>query len=230
MTNKDIYRIRAGLLCLVASGVLSVIGLTLRGPIIDQAIAPAAFSQSAVAASFGVAWCFLLPSLCIQCFGWLALYAALKDTAHDSLAFWAMVTSISGNLLFLPFAGVIAFVTPEVGRQWLAGSHQAIEIANAGLAGPLALPFLILSAVLLLAGSVLVGILVWRAPGYPRWTAVPYIYHALALTFLAPLSYPAEYAGGLMLLLTSVAIARAAWIAVAAQTAGKAVSQHSVMT
>ena len=211
MTARDISRIRVGLLCLVASGILSVIGLTLRGPIIDPTVAPEAFSQSAVAASFGLAWCFLLPSLCIQCFGWLALYAALKDTAHDSLAFWAMVLSIGGNLLFLPFAGIIAFVTPEVGRQWLAGSHQVIEIATAGLAGPIALPFMIISAILLLIGSVLIGLLVWRAPGYPRWTAIPYVYHALALTFLAPLSYPAEYAGGLMLLLTSVAIARAAW-------------------
>ncbi len=219
MNARDVKRVRMGLLCLVASGVLSVIGLTLRGPIIDQATMPEAFALGAASKSFAIAWYFLLPSLCVQCFGWLAMYVVLKDTRYDALAFWAMVLSIFGNLLFLPLAGVIAFVTPEVGRQWLAGAHQVIEIANNGLAGPFALPFMIASAVALLAGSILYGILLWRAPQLPRWTAIPYVYHALALTFIAPFYYPAEYAGGLALLVTTIAIAHAMWTPAARTTA-----------
>ena len=122
-----------------------------------------------------------------------------------------MSLSILGNALFLPLAGVIAFATPEVGRLWLAGTTQALSVAQQGLVGPMALPFMIVSALLLLAGSVLIGLLLWRAPTLPRWTALPYVYHALALTFLARASYAAEYAGGLVLFVTSVAIARAAW-------------------
>lgn len=201
------------MVCLLLSGALTVIGLYLRGPIIDPAIDMEAFSRSAVSPKFAAAWWLLLPSLCIQCYGWAALYVAFKDTPHGRLAFWAVILSVAGNLLFLPLVGVIAFITPEVGRLWLAGVPQVAGIAEAGLGGPQALPFMIGSAALLLIGSVLMGTLLWRAPGLPRWTAIPYVYHALALTFVAPFAYPLEIMGGVVLLITSAAIARSVWSA-----------------
>ena len=73
MNEKDATRVRLGLACLVASGVLSVIGLTLRGPIIDPGTAAEAFARGAASPSFAAAWFFLLLSLAVQGFGWLAL-------------------------------------------------------------------------------------------------------------------------------------------------------------
>jgi hypothetical protein len=211
MTGQDAFRIRLGALALLASGVLSAVGLYLRGPIIDQATRPEAFSQAAVSPFHMAAWSLLLPSLVIQCFGFLALYAVVAHTPLDRLGFWGMVLSIAGNGLFLPFSGIIAFISPPVGQLYLGGQTNAIEIVNAGLAGLFAAPFFIGSALLLLVGSILVGLLLWRAPNLPRWTAIPYVLHALCLTFIAPYSYPLEFTGGILLLVSTAAIAWAIW-------------------
>jgi len=211
MNAKDAAPIRLGALCLLASGVLSAVGLALRGPIINQAVDPQAFSTAAVSARHAAAWSLLLPSLCIQLFGFMALWAVVRGSRLEGLGLWQMVLSILGNALFLPFAGIIAFISPPIGQLYLGGTPAAMNVMNAGLAGGFATPFFILSAVLLLVGAILTGILLWRAPMLPTWTAIPYVLHALCLTFVAPFSYPLEFAGGLMLLATTIAITMAIW-------------------
>lgn len=214
--KRDSLRVRAGISCLLASGILSVAGLHFRGPIVDQKSDPEAYVDNALLPTQPLAWAFLLPSLVLQPFGWLALWAFVRNTRHERAGFWGTVLSTAGNGFFLPAAGVIAFTSPAVGRLYRAGTKQAIDIADEGLAGRPALPFLMGSAALLVAGSFLHGLLLWRSPTLPRWTAVPYVWHALALTFVAPRSYAAERSGGVALLLTSAAITRAVWKGVAA--------------
>ena len=204
-------RTRLGILCLLASGILSVVGLQLRGPIVDQKTDPESFVDSALSRKQPWAWALLLTSLVVQPFGWLALWAFVRNTRDERSGFWGMVLSTAGNGFFLPTAGVLAFTTPAVGRLYRSGTKPAIDIADEGITGRLGLPFLMGSAALLLAGSCLHGLLLWRSPKLPRWTAVPYVWHALALTFVAPRSYKAERSGGLALLVTSAAITRAVW-------------------
>ncbi|MBA3582288.1 MAG: hypothetical protein H0W44_07535 [Gammaproteobacteria bacterium] len=204
-------RIRLGIFCLLASGILTVIGLYLRGPIIDQVTHTDAYVAGALASTHVYAWSLLIPSLVIQCFGWIALWAYVKDTPQEGLAFWGMVLSIIGNGLFLPFTGVIAFVSPAVAQLYIEGLPAAIGIVNSGLAGSFALPFLILSALTLLIGAILHSIVLWKSSLLPTWTALPYLWHALALTFIAPLSYAAEFSGGVCLLLTTAAITLNVW-------------------
>jgi len=209
--GRDGLRIRLGILCLLASGVLSVVGLRFRGPIVDQRSDPEAYVDNALLPTQPIAWSLLLPSLVLQPFGWLALWAFVRNTRHERAGFLGMVLSTAGNGFFLPAAGVIAFTSPAVGRLYRSGTKQAIVVADEGLAGRLALPFLMGSATLLVAGSGFHGILLWRSPKLPRWTAIPYVWHALALTFLAPRSYAAERSGAIALLLSSAAITRAVW-------------------
>lgn len=211
MESRRNFRIRLGALCFLASGILSLVGLLLRGPIIDQAVNPEAFSQAAVSSRHVMAWSLLLPSLVVQLFGFMGVYAFLAGSKVDKWAFHGMWMSVAGNGLFLPFAGIIAFITPAVSELYLAGQPEAIDIANAGLAGAFALPFFILSALLLLVGSIVLGVAIWKSGSLPKWSAVPYVIHALFLTFVAPFAYALELTGGVLLLWSTAWIAWAIW-------------------
>lgn len=204
-------RTRLGIIFLFASGVLSVVGLQLRGPIIDQKTDPERFVAGALSPRHDAAWALLLTSLVLQPFGWFALWLHLRDAREERAVFWGTVLSTAGNGFFLPTAGVLAFTSPAVGRLYRAGTESAVEVADEGITGRLALPLLMGSAGLLVGGAALHSLALWRSPKLPRWTALPYLWHALALTFVAPRSYKAERSGGLALLLTSAAITRAVW-------------------
>ncbi len=210
-TNRDLFRIRLGLVCLLVSGVFTVVGLNLRGPIVDPARLPELFVQVSTSGTHYLAWSFLLPSLVIQCFGWLALYHWLRDTPQERLAFWGTMLSIAGNLLFLPSVGVLAFMSEVASSQHLAGNAQALPMITAGIQGGFALPFLMGSGLVLLAGVVLFTIVLWTSPKLPRWTAIPYLLHSLFLTVVAPQSYVLERTGGWLLLVVVIAIAWRVW-------------------
>jgi hypothetical protein len=77
--------------------------------------------------------------------------------------------------------------------------------------GPLALPFLLASALALFAGAGLHAWVIWRAPGLPHWAAPLYALHALCLTVFAQVHYYLEFAGGPLLLISGFAVAWAGW-------------------
>jgi len=208
---RDLSRIRLGLICLLISGVFTVVGLHLRGPIVDPAKLPDLFVQVSLSGTHYTAWAFLLPSLVVQCFGWLALYHWLRDTPQERLAFWGTMLSIAGNLLFLPSVGVLAFMSEVASAAHAAGNPDALGMITAGIQGPFALPFLMASGLVLLAGVLIFTLVLWKSPKLPRWTAIPYLLHSLFLTILAPQSYVLERIGGWLLLVVTLAIVWRVW-------------------
>ena len=229
--KRDAGRIRLGMLCLATSAVFTVIGLTLRGPIVDPARFPAEFVAVSTSGTHYLAWTFLLPSLVIQCFGWLALYHWLRDTREERLAFWGTVLSIAGNLFFLPSVGVLAFMSEVASRVHLAGNPDALALVTAGIQGPFALPFLMGSGLTLLAGVILFTVVLWKTPKLPRWIAPLYFLHAVFLTVTAPQfqpwGYRLEKVGGALLLVVTLVIVTRVWKDTAGAT-GRAPSPAAV--
>jgi hypothetical protein len=207
-------RIKAGAWCLLASGVLTFAGLLLRGPIIDPSTQARAFATVTASSQHVWAWSLLLPSLVIQLYGFLGLYTFLADTPQHRWALAGAVLSVAGNGLFLPFAGIIAFVTPAVARLYLDGNPAVIHIAAEGLAGTFATPFMMASALFLLLGSIFFGIAIWRSRRLPKGAAIPYVVHSLLIGFVAPHSYALELTGGVLLLWSTAWIAGTIWQAV----------------
>ncbi|MCL4791040.1 MAG: hypothetical protein KJ040_03210 [Gammaproteobacteria bacterium] len=199
------------MLCFLASGIISAVGLPLRGPIVLPGENPELWAEVAQLSTHDLAWAILLPSLVIQMFGFIALYAFVKDTREDGLAFWGAMLSIAGNGLFLPSTGILAFADPVIARLVQAGTTEALAISSSGIESGVGGVILAASGLTLLAGSLLITLLLWRSPLLPRWTAIPYLAHALALTILAPLSYTIERAGGILLLIVTVAITLSVW-------------------
>lgn len=213
--RRDAARIRLGMLCLLTAGVCTVIGLGLRGPIIDPAKFPAEFVAVTTSGTHYLAWSFLLPSLVIQCFGWLALYHWLRGTREEPLAFWGTVLSIAGNLFFLPSVGVLAFLSEAAARAAASGDPNALALLTTGIQGPFALPFLMGSGLTLLAGVVLFTLVLWRTPRLPQWIAPLYALHAVFLTVTAPQfqpwGYRLEKVGGVLLLVVTLVIVVRVW-------------------
>lgn len=204
-------RARLGLACWVICGLLTTVGLYLRGPIINQQAHTEAYMQGALGATHEAAWLLLIPNLTFQVFAWMAIWLAVANTRLEKLAWWGFVLSVFGNGLFLPITGVIAFISPAVAELYFAGVTEVVDIANAGLADSFALVFLVISALGLLLGSMLMAIVFWKDERIPGWTAPLYVWHGLCLTFVAPFSYPLEFSGGISLLLVGCAIAWSLW-------------------
>ncbi|MFN3591036.1 MAG: hypothetical protein ACK4TG_02480 [Thermaurantiacus sp.] len=210
---RDATRIRAGMIALVLSGVMTVVGLWLRGPnpVDGHSIDAALFIETSLAPLHVLTWALLLSNLTVQIFAWVALWGFLRPSAQERAGFWGFLLSTAGNGLFLPIAGVIALTAPSIARLAAGGNDAALAIAQDAVFGPLALPFLIASAFALLAGGIAFGIAIWKHPELPRWAALPYVLHTLCLTFFAQVDYRLEFAGGPLLLVSGVAIAVAVW-------------------
>jgi hypothetical protein len=211
MDAKRRSRIRAGAIMLLVSAILTVIGLLLRGPVIDVTVDPNAYALGAVSSRHIPAWSLLLPNLVLQLGAFMALFAYMENGRADRWAFIGMVLSVAGNGLFLPSTGVIAFVSPTIARMFLGGNPVVTEVANAGLAGALALPLLALSGVLLFLGSVFFGIAIWRSKTLPKLSSIPYVLHTLLITFAAAVSYGMELVGAGLYLWSAIWLFGALW-------------------
>ncbi len=210
--NRDDKKIRLGMLCFVLYGVMASIGLPLRGPVIIPSQNPDLWAEVALLPTHDIAWALLLPALVVQLFGFMAFWGFMKDRPGGELAFWGMVLSIFGNGLFLPSTGILAFADPHTAALYQSGATDAaLTIASAGVSGALSGTILAGSGILLLIGSILIGITLWKSPLFPRWTAVVYVLHAFALTLAVTMSYTVERLGGFAILVVAIVLARVVW-------------------
>lgn len=214
-------KLRLGAFALIISALLTLGGLFLRGPLIIDVSDAQAFAESAASSNNLIAETFLPLSLIIQLFGFLGIYLYLESASllansrtvqnRAVLNFWAMILSILGNGLFLPFAGVFAFAMPIVGKLYLAGSTDVIKVAEQTLGPGTGFAYLIASAFALTIGAVLFAVVMWKTPTLPRWLPMIYFVQAFCLSFGASLGYPFEVTGGILLLIFSIVFGMKMW-------------------
>jgi hypothetical protein len=107
-------------------------------------------------------------------FGVIALAAYLADGRAGRLALVAMVLSVAGNCLILTIFGFSTIVSPEIGRLYLAGQREAMQV-NEAIFGSTAFSLLAVSGlVLYLVGAILMGVAIWRSETLPRWAGALY--------------------------------------------------------
>jgi len=207
--NQNI-KLRWGVFALVLSSALTLAGLLLRGPLVIDTSNAQAFAQSVTSPNNLIAETFLPLSLIIQLFGFLGMYAYLDKPEAQKSSFWGMVFSLLGNGLFLPFAGVFAFAVPIVGKLYLAGNTDALQVAELTLAPGTGFAYLIASSFALTIGAVLFAISMWKQ-NLPRWLLIIYVIQAFGLSFGASIAYAFEMTGGVLLVIFSLAFGRKMW-------------------
>jgi len=201
-------RVRFGILALPISGLVGIVSVLPSGVFIDPSVDPQGFAQAsgtnALGNMIGIA------SLVLLLVGVQSLYSILAYGSASRLAFAGMILTFIGVGLFLPFAGIFAFVAPIAGRAYLEGDTSAIRIITGSVSAsnPSALLFAGMSGLFSVTGSILFATAIWQSTRLPKWSGFPYSL-AILLSFLsAPFfSFILGFLGGVLLLTSGVWIA-----------------------
>lgn len=135
--------------------------------------------------------------------GVFALGAYLARSRAGRLGLVAMVLTVIGQGLGLSISGVTAFATNAIGRAYLAGVRDVMEVEfSMAMTATL-----VLVIVLLLVGNVLLGVAVWRSGTLPKWAGgiwvasalVFYVLGAAAGMLTTGASLPTQPVGGLLI-------------------------------
>ena len=199
-------RVRLGILALPSSGTVGIVSVLPPGVFINPAVDPAGFARAS--STVGLGNMIGIVSLVLLLIGVQSLYSILVEGSAGRWALSGMILTIVGVGLFLPFAGIFAFVAPIAGRAYLNGNANAIKIIADSVAVSSAFFFAGLAGLFSVIGSILFGIAIWQSQRLPKWSGVPF-FLAILLSFLsAPFfSFILGFLGGVLLLTSGVWIA-----------------------
>ena len=220
MSTNSPLRSRFSLLMLPLAGLLAFFGLVLRGPLGNPSVNPSGFAQSTASANFGIGWIIILLGSVVRIYSFMVLFGLLGMTRAGRLAFWALVLSFVSEALFLSLTGILAFTAPVAGRLYLQGDPRMLNVLMAGFFSGPALALLYPSGLIGTVGSVLFFMAIWRS-NLPVWAGVWYALTTPLLAFAPAFSYVLELLGGLLLLVSTTWLARAAWRQISRETTAR---------
>src|SRR3989442_13027122 len=112
-------RVRLGILALPSSGVVGIASVLPPGVFNNPAVDPVGFAQAS--GMVGLGNMIGIVSLVLLLVGVQSLYSILVDGSAGRWAFAGMILTIVGVGLFLPFAGIFAFVAAMAGEAFSTG-------------------------------------------------------------------------------------------------------------
>jgi hypothetical protein len=202
--------IRAGLLALPIYGLLTAWATLDPQP--DQVKHTEEWARFVGSTSYLVDHIFgTIGGAILAILGVFALGAYLAGSRVGRLGLVAMVITVVGQALGLAIGGVTAFATNAIGRAYLAGIKDVMQV-EFSMAMTATLGLVIL---LLLVGNVLLGVAVWRSGTLPKWAGAIWVASALMFYVLGAVagmittgaSLPTQPVGGLLIAISG------AWIA-----------------
>jgi hypothetical protein len=159
--------IRFGILALPVSGVLTLVGLIGRYDVPSPRLDPKAAAQAASTTGYVVSqFVGNVLGLTLLIFGVLALTVYLAETRVQRVALAAMILSIAGIAPIMSAMGVTTYALPVLGRAYLSGQQDAMQIVSTIFSNPLTGIFLV-TFLLYAAGFILFGVAIWRSGVMP---------------------------------------------------------------
>jgi len=101
--------------------------------------------------------------------GTFAPGAYLATSRALRLGLVAVVMTVLGSALFLPFQGISTFALPKEGQAYLAGIEEEYHKLPSNFADTVFIATSLVVIVLTFVGNVLLGVAVWRSGTLPRW-------------------------------------------------------------
>jgi hypothetical protein len=193
---------------LLIAGILFVLYPAVR-PFSDEA------SLAGAGAFASTGW-LLAHSMAIVAFtllpvGLLGLHRSLQDTISERQGYWALVLSLLGAGLTLPFYGAETYGLQVIGQEAIRQQNaELLDMAAAVRSGPGLVIFLI-GLLLLAVAGLLAAIAIWRSGILPKWSGIPF---AIGLLMYIPqffLQQPLRVAHGLLVALGCLWIAGVLW-------------------
>jgi hypothetical protein len=206
--SRPTSRRRVSAIALGIAAVLFVLYPAIR-PFSDEASlqAAAAFASTEwlVAHTLAIVAFTLLP------LGLLGLHSSLQDTAVESLAYWAVVLSMLGTGLTLPFYGGETYGLHAIGQEALRQQNVDLVGLAAVVRSGAGAALFALGLLLLAAAAITVAIALWRSGTYSKWTGIPF---AVGFALYIPQFYGTQQvrvAHGLLVAIGCLWIAVALW-------------------
>jgi hypothetical protein len=170
--------VRLGILALPVSGLLTLVGLLGRNDMPNPRVAP---KQAAEAASSGVyvvsQFVGNVLGLTLLIFGVLALTVYLAGIRGKGVALAAMILSVAGIAPIMSAMGVTTYALPVLGRAYLNGQQDALQVVEALFGKPLTSIFFV-AFLLYTAGFILFGVAIWRSGVLPKGASISVGIHA----------------------------------------------------
>jgi hypothetical protein len=145
--------------------------------------------------------------------GLFGLHSSLQRTAVEGGGYWAVVLSLLGTGLTLPFYGGEAYGLHAIGQQALIQrSAVVLTLATVVRSGP-GLVMFIVGLLLLAIAAIIIATTIWRSGMYPKWSGVPL---AVGLALYIPQflgTQPLRVAHGLLVGIGCLWIAAGIWSA-----------------
>ena len=203
MNSQNISRwIRAGLWALPVSWLVTAWSTLEPQP--DQEKDPDAWARFVSSDSYQFSHLFgsTLGTI-LAIFGVFALGCCLANSRVGGLALAAMVTAAAGTALLLVPAVISTFVTPALGKAYLAGNEEVMQLEFPGSMTGAFLTGLLLAFL----GNILLGVAVWRSHMLPRWAGALWAAGAVVFYLLGVVlgqattgsSLPTQAAGALLM-------------------------------
>ena len=170
--------IRLGILALPVAGVLTLVGLIGRYNTPNPRVAPKLAAEAASSTGYVVSQLLgNVLGLTLLIFGVIALAVYLAETPGKRVALAAMILSIVGIAPIMSAMGVTTYALPVLGRAYLSGQQDAVQIVDAIFGQPLTSIFLV-AFLLYAAGFILFGVAIWRSGVFPKSAAISFGAHA----------------------------------------------------
>lgn len=146
--------------------------------------------------------------------GTMALGGYLVGGRSARLGVAGMVIAVAGHAVLLVPATISTFATPAIGRAYLAGFTDVMQITFSGAADAM----LLLGLLLALVGNILLGVAMWRSGLLPVWVGVVWVISAVVFYVLGVVlglvttgaSLPTQPVGALLIVVSG---AWTAWVA-----------------
>jgi uncharacterized membrane protein len=143
-------------------------------------------------------------------FGFLALYAYLRSSRRERLAFVGMIVTLVGIGVFLPAIGFLSLVSPALAQLALHGQKDAANVVNTVAIVPGAMTLLV-GSVLLALGVIIFSIAIWGSNTLPRWAGIPFAAGEVILVFHGQLPLVGDILAGLLIAIGGTWLARGIW-------------------
>src|SRR5262245_5843647 len=201
-------RIRLGAVALAVSGILFVLYPAIR-PFSDETSLQAA--QAFASPAWSLAHMLAMVAFTLVAVGLFGLYLAVQVSVAEPRAFWAVVLSVLGIGLTLPYYGGETFGLRAIGEQAIKEqSASLVGLAAVVRSGPGEIMFAV-GLLLLALGAILTAAAIWKSSALPQWSGIPF---ALGFALYIPQFFatqPLRVAHGVLVAIGCLWIALSMW-------------------